>query len=96
MSRFKVTIDTSFYEISYREITVDAKSAGAAKYKVATNVMGFNSKDFGYFLSWYKPQVEKVDDHAPLIDEVYIQNPDSGEFERVRLEFLDNMEVNND
>lgn len=65
MSKFKVTIDTSygFYK-GYDEYIVEAEKASKAKYQVA-KTMGFGGERFYLFFLFYS-ETEKVPDDTPV------------------------------
>lgn len=76
MSRYKVTIDTSYGNVrGYREIVLDADSPAQAKYLVSKTVCCH--EDLGMFFRLCSPTVEKVPDTTPLWTKQYDDdNPD--------------------
>ena len=74
MSKYTVTIDTSYAEKAYDKITVEADTAAKAKYKVSK----ISPCPFGTFISLFKPTAKKVSDDAPLWWLSYVEY--NGEF----------------
>lgn len=70
MSKYTVTIDTGYAEKAYDEITVEADTAGKAKYKVSKLCPGL---PFGKYLWLFKPTAYKVADDVPCYWKKYVE-----------------------
>lgn len=70
MPRYAVKVDTSWGFKGYDEIVVEAETAAKAKYKAAkcfgSSIKGMGGKEFGYFITLFKLEVQRVPDDTPL------------------------------
>lgn len=70
MPRYAVTVDTSWNFSGYDEMVVEAETAAKAKYKAAkcfgSGIKGMDGSEFGYFITLFKPEAQRVPDDTPL------------------------------
>ena len=63
MPKYNIIVDTSWGDVEYHEITVEADNRSKAMYEAA-KIFGYSGKRFGLFLSLFRAEVKRAKDDA--------------------------------